>query len=98
MAIAAPDRTRYLLDEDRIPRAWYNIAADLPSPPPPPLHPGTGQPIGPGDLASLFRTRIELRQIGVRDEAARLSGVGRCGREYCCSTWLTELSPASQAN
>jgi cell fate regulator YaaT (PSP1 superfamily) len=38
------------------------------------------------DLASLFRTRIELRQIGVRDESARLSGVGRCGREYCCST------------
>ncbi len=47
------------------------------------------------DLASLFRTRIELRQIGVRDEAARLSGVGRCGREYCCSTWLKELSPVS---
>jgi cell fate regulator YaaT (PSP1 superfamily) len=45
------------------------------------------------DLASTFRTRIELRQIGVRDEAARLSGVGRCGREYCCSSWLTELSP-----
>ena len=49
------------------------------------------------DLASLFRTRIELRQIGVRDEAARLSGVGRCGREYCCSTWLTELSPVNLA-
>ena len=47
------------------------------------------------DLASLFRTRIELRQIGVRDEAARLSGVGRCGREYCCSSWLTELSPVN---
>ncbi|MGE3526900.1 MAG: stage 0 sporulation family protein [Gemmatimonadales bacterium] len=47
------------------------------------------------DLAGLFRTRIELRQIGVRDEAARLSGIGRCGREYCCSTWLTELSPVS---
>ncbi len=47
------------------------------------------------DLASVFRTRIELRQIGVRDEAARLSGVGRCGREYCCSTWLTELSPVN---
>jgi cell fate regulator YaaT (PSP1 superfamily) len=46
-------------------------------------------------LASLFRTRIELRQIGVRDEAARLTGVGRCGREYCCSTWLTELSPVN---
>jgi cell fate regulator YaaT (PSP1 superfamily) len=49
------------------------------------------------DLASLFRTRIELRQIGVRDEAARLTGVGRCGREYCCSTWLKELSPVSLA-
>jgi len=47
------------------------------------------------DLASTFRTRIELRQIGVRDEAARLSGVGRCGREYCCSTWLKELSPVN---
>ncbi len=47
------------------------------------------------DLASVFRTRIELRQIGVRDEAARLSGVGRCGREYCCSTWLKELSPVN---
>jgi cell fate regulator YaaT (PSP1 superfamily) len=47
------------------------------------------------DLASLFRTRIELRQIGVRDEAARLSGVGRCGREYCCSSWLKELSPVN---
>jgi cell fate regulator YaaT (PSP1 superfamily) len=47
------------------------------------------------DLASFFRTRIELRQIGVRDEAARLSGVGRCGREYCCSTWLGELSPVN---
>ena len=49
------------------------------------------------DLAALFRTRIELRQIGVRDEAARLGGVGRCGREYCCSTWLSELSPVSLA-
>jgi len=49
------------------------------------------------DLASLFRTRIELRQIGMRDEAARLGGVGRCGREYCCSTWLKDLSPVSLA-
>ena len=47
------------------------------------------------DLASLFRTRIELRQIGVRDEAARLGGVGRCGKEYCCSTWLKELTPVN---
>ncbi|MEO8636338.1 MAG: regulatory iron-sulfur-containing complex subunit RicT [Gemmatimonadales bacterium] len=47
------------------------------------------------DLANIFRARIDLRQIGVRDEAARLTGVGRCGREYCCSTWLGELSPVS---
>src|SRR5690606_20727934 len=47
------------------------------------------------DLAARFRARIELRQIGVRDEAARLSGVGRCGREYCCTSWLGELSPIS---
>jgi cell fate regulator YaaT (PSP1 superfamily) len=47
------------------------------------------------DLASTFKTRIELRQIGVRDEAARLGGVGRCGKEYCCSTWLRELDPVS---
>lgn len=47
------------------------------------------------DLASLFRTRIELRQIGARDEAKRLSGLGRCGREYCCSSWLPELRPVS---
>ena len=38
-------RTKFLLDEDRIPRAWYNIAADLRTPPPPALHPGTGQPV-----------------------------------------------------
>lgn len=47
------------------------------------------------DLARTFRARIELRQIGVRDEAALLGGVGRCGRELCCSTWLPELKPVS---
>jgi cell fate regulator YaaT (PSP1 superfamily) len=47
------------------------------------------------DLASLFRTRIELRQIGARDEAKRLDGMGRCGRQYCCSSWLPELKPVS---
>ena len=47
------------------------------------------------DLARAFRTRIELKQIGVRDEAALLGGVGRCGRELCCSTWLPELKPVS---
>lgn len=47
------------------------------------------------DLARTFRTRIELKQIGVRDEAALLGGVGRCGRELCCSAWLPSLKPVS---
>ncbi len=47
------------------------------------------------DLASLFHARIELRQIGARDEAKRLDGVGRCGRQYCRSSWLPELRPVS---
>ncbi len=47
------------------------------------------------ELAQLFRTRIELRQIGVRDEAKRLSGVGRCGREYCSASWMQELRPVN---
>ena len=47
------------------------------------------------DLAAMFRTRIELKQIGVRDEAKRLSGVGRCGREYCSASWLPDLRPVN---
>jgi cell fate regulator YaaT (PSP1 superfamily) len=47
------------------------------------------------ELAAQFRTRIELKQIGVRDEARRLSGVGRCGREYCSASWLPELRPVN---
>jgi tryptophan synthase beta chain len=48
------ETVKYLLDETHIPRTWYNLNADLPSPPPPPLHPGTKQPVGPDDLAPLF--------------------------------------------
>ncbi|HEX5727320.1 MAG TPA: regulatory iron-sulfur-containing complex subunit RicT [Longimicrobiaceae bacterium] len=47
------------------------------------------------ELARTFRTRIELKQIGVRDEAAQLGGVGRCGRQLCCATWLREIKPIS---
>ena len=43
------------------------------------------------DLASAFSIRIEMKQVGLRQEAARLGGVGSCGRELCCSTWLTDL-------
>ncbi len=47
------------------------------------------------ELASMFRTRIELKQIGVRDEAKRLDGIGRCGRQYCSAAWLPELRPVN---
>ncbi len=47
------------------------------------------------DLAKTFHTRIEMRQIGDRDEAKMLSGYGRCGRELCCASWLREFSPIS---
>jgi tryptophan synthase beta chain len=65
--------TKFILTEDRIPRAWYNIAADLPAAPAPPLHPGTGQPIGPDDLAPLFPMELIKqvvstdREIGIPD-------------------------------
>lgn len=47
------------------------------------------------DLAGVFRTRIELRQVGVRDETRLLGGLGPCGRELCCATWLTDFVPVS---
>jgi cell fate regulator YaaT (PSP1 superfamily) len=47
------------------------------------------------DLAAIFRTRIELRQIGVRDEAKMLGGIGPCGRMLCCSTFLGDFDPVS---
>jgi len=47
------------------------------------------------ELAAIFRTRIELKQIGVRDEARRLDGIGRCGRQYCSASWLPELRPVN---
>ena len=47
------------------------------------------------DLASIFKTRIELRQIGVRDEAKSIGGLGTCGRKLCCSSWLGDFQPVS---
>jgi tryptophan synthase beta chain len=54
---------KYLLAEDRMPTAWYNIQADLPVPPPPVLHTGTGQPIGPQDLAPLFPMALIMQEV-----------------------------------
>src|SRR3970040_1218142 len=57
------DTIKYILDESRLPEAWYNLAADLPEPLPPVLHPGTGQPVGPDDLAPLFPMQIILQEV-----------------------------------
>ena len=54
---------RYLLDESEIPTHWYNVAADLDSPAPPPLHPGTHEPIGPDALAPLFPTALIMQEV-----------------------------------
>ncbi len=68
MANVASRRTQFLLDEDRVPRAWYNIVADLRNPPAPPLHPGTMQPIGPDDLAPLFPMGLILQEVSAERE------------------------------
>jgi tryptophan synthase beta chain len=68
VAESSPRRTKFILDEDRIPRTWYNIAADLPVPPAPVLHPGTGQPIGPADLAPLFPMALIGQEVSTERE------------------------------
>jgi tryptophan synthase beta chain len=55
--------TKIMLDESEIPRQWYNVIPDLPSPPPPPLHPGTLQPVGPDDLAPLFPMALIEQEV-----------------------------------
>src|ERR671912_731979 len=68
MASSDPRQTKFVLDESRTPRAWYNIAADLPVPPSPPLHPGTHQPIGPDDLAPLFPMALIGQEVSTERE------------------------------
>jgi tryptophan synthase beta chain len=62
------DSVKYLLDETRIPKHWYNIMADLPSPPPAVLHPGTKQPVGPDDLAPLFPMELIMQEVSAERE------------------------------
>jgi tryptophan synthase beta chain len=59
----ATERSTFLLDETQIPTQWYNIAPDLPEPPPPPLHPGTHEPVGPDDLAPLFPMALIEQEV-----------------------------------
>ena len=62
------DTIKYLLPENEIPKSWYNLMADLPSHPSPPLHPGTKQPIGPDDLAPLFPMEIIMQEVSMERE------------------------------
>src|ERR1019366_6297495 len=64
----AMETIQYNLPQNRIPRAWYNLAADLPKPLAPPLHPGTLQPIGPDDLAPLFPMALLLQELSQERE------------------------------
>ena len=57
------ERTKIILDESEIPTQWYNVIPDLPAPPPPPLHPGTLQPVGPDDLAPLFPMELIRQEV-----------------------------------
>ena len=61
-------RTRFTLGEEQIPKAWYNISADLPVPQSPPLHPGTHQPLGPADLAPLFPMALIMQEVSTERE------------------------------
>jgi len=62
------ETVKYLLDESRMPKHWYNLVADLPSPPPPVLHPGTHQPVGPDDLAPLFPMELIMQEVTTERE------------------------------
>ena len=62
------DTVKYVLEESRIPKTWYNIQADLPKPLPPVLHPGTHKPIGPDDLAPLFPLELILQEVSTERE------------------------------
>jgi tryptophan synthase beta chain len=59
----ATERSTFLLDETQIPTQWYNLVPDLPAPPPPPLHPGTHEPVGPEDLAPLFPMALIEQEV-----------------------------------
>ncbi len=62
-AVSAPKQHKILLDESEMPTRWYNLLHDLPTPPPPPLHPGTGQPVGPEDLSPIFPMDLIAQEV-----------------------------------
>jgi tryptophan synthase beta chain len=64
------EQTKFLLDESQIPRHWYNVVADIPNPPLPVLHPGTGDPVGPDDLAPLFPMALIMQEVSEEAQIA----------------------------
>ena len=62
------DQTKFLLDESQLPRRWYNVVADMPNRPQPVLHPGTGEPVGPDDLAPLFPMALIFQEVSEEAE------------------------------
>jgi tryptophan synthase beta chain len=66
----AASQTKFLLEESQLPRRWYNIRSDMPTAPPPVLHPGTGQPVGPDDLAPLFPMELIGQEVSEDAEIA----------------------------
>jgi tryptophan synthase beta chain len=100
------DQTKFVLPEDRIPQAWYNLQADLPQPVPPVLHPGTGKPIGPDDLAPLFSLALIQQEVSVEREIEipgpvreiyynKLEGVQRLATETGAGQWGSSLAMAT---
>jgi tryptophan synthase beta chain len=76
------ERVKYALEEEAIPRSWYNIAADLPAPLPAPLHPATGQPLGPKDLAPLFPRELIEQEVSTHREVEIPNEVRRIYRQW----------------
>ena len=66
------DQIKFLLGEEELPRSWYNIIADLPEPPAPVIHPGTGQPVGPDDLAPLFPMASIMQEVSHKNILCRI--------------------------
>lgn len=76
---------KYLLDESHLPRHWYNLVADLPAPPPPVLHPGTLQPVGPDDLAPLFPMSLIAQEVTTEREVEIPEPVRQVYKQWRCT-------------
>lgn len=80
-----PDTVKYTLEESLIPKAWYNVVADLPAPPPAVLHPGTRQPVGPDDLAPLFPMSLIEQEVTAEREVEIPEPVRNVYRQWRCT-------------